>query len=259
MTPGARRTPRTPPSSRRRVPSRRSPLGYASHSASTPARRRPVRSLPRDREHLDERLARGAVERRGDHRTLCVTHGCRRDREARRAGHRHFILGCRHGHRRRYGRHVRVAARQLHGVRSRRHAQQAYPALNRLSSDRRRWDRHPFRAAARRSAPGHHRGYGSRDRSGTSRAHIRSLLATEESGRRGHGARPLHRSENRGGAWRTGVGPGFSPGGDPRLHVAARTARRLKPYSYLGSYRIATAAPEYQLSGKSRRRTPHMS
>ena len=58
-------------------------------------------------------------------------------------------------------------------------------------------------------------------------AHIRSLLATQGIGRRGNGARAPHRAGNRGSAWRTRVGRVFSPRSDLRLHVAARTPRRL--------------------------------
>ena len=104
------------------------------------------------------------------------------------------------------------------------------PARQRDQVHPRGWDGHALRAAARRSALGHDRGYGTRDRPGRSRAHIRSLLATQGIGRRGNGARALHRAGNRGGAWRTRVGRVFSPRSDLRLHVAARTAPRLRAH-----------------------------
>ena len=74
---------------------------------------------------------------------------------------------------------------------------------------------------------------GTRDRSRTSRAHIRSLLATQGIGRRGNGARALHRAGNRGGAWRTRVGRVFSPRRDLSLHVAARARRGLSAQGHL--------------------------
>ena len=104
------------------------------------------------------------------------------------------------------------------------------PARQRDQVHPRGWDRHTLRAAARRSALGHDRGYRTRDRSRRSRAHIRSLLATQGIGRRGNGARALHRAGNRGGAWRTRVGRVFSPRRDLRLHVAARTPPRLSSH-----------------------------
>ena len=108
------------------------------------------------------------------------------------------------------------------------------PARQRDQVHPRGWDVHAVRAAARRGALGHDRGYGTRDRPGRSRAHIRSLLATQAIGRSGNGARALHRAGNRGGAWRTRVGRVFSQRSDLRLHVAARTAPRLRARACCG-------------------------
>ena len=109
----------------------------------------------------------------------------------------------------------------------RRIAQVFEPARQRDQVHPRGWDGHALRAAARRSALGHDRGYRTRGIAPErSRAHIQSLLASQGIGRRGNGSRLIHRAGNRRGAWRTHVGKIFLPKGDLWLHIAARTTPR---------------------------------